>query len=67
VAGAIGEVAIKGISGGNQMGSGPGGSVIADIEIRYALRRGEAAFILIPSFRIRRIIPPRPSASRVSA
>jgi rhamnogalacturonan endolyase len=42
VAGDIGEVAIKGISGGNQMGSGPGGSVIADIEIRYALRRGEA-------------------------
>src|SRR5215467_6969379 len=32
-----GEVSIKGIAGGRQMGSGPGGSVIADIEIRYAL------------------------------
>lgn len=37
-----GEVAIKGISGGSPMGGGPGGSVIADIEIRYALGRGEA-------------------------
>lgn len=37
-----GEVSIKGISGGNQMGSGPGGSVVADIEIRYALGRGDA-------------------------
>jgi rhamnogalacturonan endolyase len=40
--GARGEVSIKGISGGNQMGSGPGGSVIADIEIRYALGRGDS-------------------------
>jgi rhamnogalacturonan endolyase len=37
-----GEVSIKGFSGGNQMGSGPGGSVIADIEIRYALGRGDS-------------------------
>ena len=37
-----GEVSIKGISGGNQMGSGPGGSVIADVEIRYALGRGDS-------------------------
>ena len=37
-----GEVSVKGISGGTQMGGGPGGSVIADIEIRYALGRGEA-------------------------
>jgi rhamnogalacturonan endolyase len=37
-----GEVSIKGISGGNPMGSGPGGSVIADIEIRYALGRGDS-------------------------
>jgi rhamnogalacturonan endolyase len=37
-----GEVSIKGISGGNQMGSGPGGSVVADIEIRYALGRGDS-------------------------
>jgi rhamnogalacturonan endolyase len=39
--GELGEVSVKGISGGNQMGSGPGGSVIADVEIRYALRRGD--------------------------
>jgi rhamnogalacturonan endolyase len=38
-----GEVSIKGISGGRAMGSGPGGSVIADIEIRYALGRGDSA------------------------
>jgi rhamnogalacturonan endolyase len=37
-----GEVSIKGISGGVQMGNGPGGSVIADIEIRYALGRGDS-------------------------
>jgi rhamnogalacturonan endolyase len=37
-----GEVSIKGIANGNQMGSGPGGSVIADIEIRYALGRGDS-------------------------
>jgi rhamnogalacturonan endolyase len=37
-----GEVSIKGISGGNQMGSGPGGSVVADIEIRFALGRGDS-------------------------
>ena len=36
------EVSLKGISGGNQMGSGPGGSVIADIEIRYALGRNDS-------------------------
>lgn len=36
------EVSIKGISHGNQMGSGPGGSVIADIEIRYALGRRDS-------------------------
>lgn len=38
-----GEVSIKGISGGAQMGSGPGGSVVADIEIRYALGRDDSA------------------------
>jgi rhamnogalacturonan endolyase len=37
-----GEVSMKGVSGGNQMGSGPGGSVIADIEVRYALDRGSS-------------------------
>ena len=34
-----GEVSVKGISGGRPMGNGPGGSVIADIEIRYSLGR----------------------------
>jgi rhamnogalacturonan endolyase len=37
-----GEVSVKGIANGNQMGSGPGGSVIADIEIRYTLGRGDS-------------------------
>jgi rhamnogalacturonan endolyase len=37
-----GEVSIKGICGGNRMGSGPGGSAIADIEIRYTLARGDS-------------------------
>lgn len=36
-----GEISIKGISGGRPMGNGPGGSFIADIEIRYALGKGE--------------------------
>ena len=36
------EVSIKGISGGTRLGSGPGGSVIADVEIRYALGRGDS-------------------------
>src|SRR5262245_62006485 len=38
-----GEVSVKGVAGGRQMGSGPGGSGIADIEIRYALSRGDSA------------------------
>ncbi len=37
-----GEISIVGISGGGPMGSGPGGSVIADIEIRYALGCGDS-------------------------
>jgi rhamnogalacturonan endolyase len=37
-----GEVSVKGISGGERMGSGPGGSVISDIEIRYALGRSDS-------------------------
>ncbi|HEX4350447.1 MAG TPA: polysaccharide lyase family protein [Verrucomicrobiae bacterium] len=37
-----GEVSVKGISNGMPMGSGPGGSVIADIEIRYTLGRGDS-------------------------
>jgi rhamnogalacturonan endolyase len=37
-----GEVSLKGIYSGNPMGSGPGGSVAADIDIRYALGRGDS-------------------------
>ena len=40
--GSRGEISVKGISGGNPMGAGPGGGVIADIEIRYALGRGDS-------------------------
>ena len=35
------EVAVKGISGGRPMGHGPGGSTVADIEIRYTMNRGD--------------------------
>jgi rhamnogalacturonan endolyase len=38
--GARAEVSVKGYSGGAPLGSGPGGSVRADIEIRYTLERG---------------------------
>lgn len=41
-AGERGEVSIKALSGGAPLGSGPGGSVVADIEIRYALGRGDS-------------------------
>ena len=37
-----GEVSLKGIYKGTPMGSGPGGSAIADIEIRYALACGDS-------------------------
>src|SRR2546423_1043623 len=40
-AGQRGEVSIKAFSQGNPLGNGPGGSAIADIEIRYTLGRGE--------------------------
>jgi rhamnogalacturonan endolyase len=40
--GGRGEVSIKGISDGTRMGSGAGGSVMADVEIRYALGRGDS-------------------------
>ena len=36
------EVSMKGISGGKPMGAGPGGSFISDVEIRYALGRGDS-------------------------
>jgi rhamnogalacturonan endolyase len=37
-----GEVSVKAISSGAPLGKGPGGSVVADIEIRYALGRGDS-------------------------
>lgn len=44
--GARAEVSVKGVSGGRKMGTGPGasadGQFIADIEIRYALGRGDS-------------------------
>ena len=49
-AGERGEVSIKGIANGNPMGSGPGGSVVADIEIRYALGRGDSGVYTYCSF-----------------
>lgn len=40
--GARAEVAVQGHAGRQAVGSGPGGSVVADIEIRYALDRGSS-------------------------
>src|SRR5579863_3767941 len=37
-----GEISVKGVYNGSPMGNGPGGSVIADIEIRFALGRGDS-------------------------
>jgi rhamnogalacturonan endolyase len=37
-----GEVSVKVVSAGDPVGSGPGGSVIADVEIRYALGRADS-------------------------
>lgn len=37
-----GEVSVKEVSGGRPMGSGPGGSTVADIEVRYTLERGSS-------------------------
>ena len=37
-----GEVCLKGVFSGRPLGSGPGGSVSADIEIRYTLARGDS-------------------------
>jgi rhamnogalacturonan endolyase len=34
------EISVKGLSNGKPMGAGPGGSAIADIEIRYTLEMG---------------------------
>jgi rhamnogalacturonan endolyase len=48
--GARGEVSIKGISGGKPSGGGPGGTMIADIEIRYTLARGDSGLYTYCSF-----------------
>src|SRR5579859_2951179 len=37
------EVSVRGISGGTPMGGGPGGFVVADVEIRYMLAQGDSA------------------------
>ncbi len=37
-----GEVSMEGVANGTPLGSGPGGSVVADIEIRYALGRSDS-------------------------
>ena len=36
------EVSVKGVANGSPLGSGPGGGVYADVEIRYALGRGDS-------------------------
>ena len=36
------EVSVKGVANGTPLGSGPGGGVYADVEIRYALGRGDS-------------------------
>ena len=45
-----GEVSIKGISGGQPSGGGPGGTTIADIEIRYTLARGDSGLYTYCAF-----------------
>src|SRR5262245_46177579 len=40
--GARAEVSVKAVAEGRPVGSGPGGSVVADVEIRYCLGRGES-------------------------
>src|ERR1035437_3095242 len=37
------EVAVKAISGGKAIGDGPGGTVVADIAIHWAMNRGDSA------------------------
>lgn len=62
------EVSVKGISGGNKMGHGPGaaagGDFPADIEIRYCLGRGEAGVYTYCSFEHQ---PEYPAASMTEA
>jgi rhamnogalacturonan endolyase len=49
-AGERGEVSVKGFYNGVPLGSGPGGSVVADIEIRYALGRGDSGLFTYSMF-----------------
>ena len=44
------EVSVKGIYQGTALGQGPGGSVAADIEIRYALERGGVGPVYVFNF-----------------
>ena len=63
-----GEVAIKGVSNGNPMGAGPGGSMVADIEIRWcAWPRRLRHLHLLHLRRTNPSIPAHPSARRDSA
>jgi rhamnogalacturonan endolyase len=66
--GARGEVSVKGISGGKKMGHGPGaaagGDFPADIEIRYALGRGDSGIYTYCIFDHR---PEYPAASMTEA
>jgi rhamnogalacturonan endolyase len=45
-----GEIAVKVISGGEPVGNGPGGSVVADIEIRYTLGRADSGLFTYSIF-----------------
>lgn len=45
-----GEVSVKGVYSGTPLGNGPGGSVVADIEIRYTLGRGDASLFTYSIF-----------------
>jgi rhamnogalacturonan endolyase len=45
-----GEVSVKAVSGGAPLGSGPGGSAVADIEIRYTLARGDSGLFTYSIF-----------------
>ena len=40
--GARAEVAVKSLAGGRPQGSGPGGSTVCDLEVRYTLNRGDS-------------------------
>lgn len=52
------EVSVKGISDGNAMGSGPGGSVVADIEVRFAIERGTPGVYTYSAWTHKKEYPP---------